>query len=218
MKRFLTRVFSGVLAVLIIYGVQAIFDLVVVPRQIEKLTGTYVTNLQYEAENVEDLLADYDFYPEEIALADLDSLTMPKYVQFREDKTYKFSYDAEAFKRNVEALFRQSFDAMYDGRDQLSDLYGIDLVSMTKAEFQAFYAELYSQDSFDTLVRVLTEDAFDYSVFASDTETGTFTIKEDKIMCTITGHTTAESLGYKLDENSLTLTYSNDTEIYTRCN
>ena len=118
MKRFLTRVFSGVLAVLIIYGVQAIFDLVVVPRQIEKLTGTYVTNLQYEAENVEDLLADYDFYPEEIALADLDSLTMPKYVQFREDKTYKFSYDAEAFKRNVEALFRQSFDAMYAVNDQ----------------------------------------------------------------------------------------------------
>lgn len=218
MKKLISRLIGAALAVLIVFGVQAVFDHVVVPRQIEKLAGTYVTVKQFDAVDVEDLLTDYDFYPEEIALADLDSLTMPKYVQFQEDKNYTISYDAEAFKDNVEALFRQTFAAMYNGRDQLCDIYDMDLTAMSEEEFLAFYAELYSQDSFDALIYVLTEDAFDYGVIAGDTETGTFTIEDDKILCTITGHTTAESMGYKLEGDTLTLTFSNDVEVYTRCN
>lgn len=217
MKKFLSRLIGAVLALLIVGGVQTVFDAIVIPRQIEKLAGTYVTVKQFDAVDVEDLLTDYDFYPEEIALADLDSLTMPKYVQFQEDKTYTISYDAEAFKDNVEALFRQTFAAMYNGRDQLCEVYDVDLTAMSEEAFFAFYAELYSQDSFDALIYILTEDAFDYNVIAGDTETGTFTIEDDKILCTITGQTTAESMGYKLDGDSLTLTYSNDTEVYTRC-
>lgn len=217
MKKLIYRLIGAGLALLIVYGVQAVFDYVVIPRQIEKLAGTYVTEKQFEAEDVEDLLTDYDFYPEEIALVDLDTLTMPKYVQFLEDKTYTFYYDADAFKANVEALFRQAFAGMYAGRSQLSELYGVDMTAMTEGEFQTFYAELYSQESFDALVSVLTEDAYDYSAIAADTEIGTFTIKEEKILCTINGTTAEESMGYKLENGTLTLTYSNDVEVYTLC-
>lgn len=217
MRKFAYRLFGAVLAILVFYGVEAIFDSIVIPRQIEKLAGTYVTEKQFEDADVDELLADYDFYPEEIALVDLDPLTLPKYVRFQEDKTYTFYYDADGFKANVEALFRQAFAGMYAGRSQLSELYGMDMTAMTEGEFQSFYAELYSQESFDALISVLTEDAYDYSAIAADTEIGTFTIKEEQILCTISGTTTEESMGYKLEDGKLTLTYSNDTEVYTRC-
>lgn len=217
MKKLITRIISAVLAVLIVYGVKAVFNGIVVPRQIEKLAGTYVTEKQFEAADVEDLLTDFDFYPEEIALVELDTLSMPKYAEFREDKTYTFYYDTDTFKANVEALFRQAFGAMYDGRSQLSAVYEVDMDAMTEEEFQAFYAELYSQESFDALVLALTEESFDYSVLAQDTENGTFTIENEQILCTIMGHSTAEGMGYKLEGETLTLTYSNDVEVYTLC-
>lgn len=218
MRKLMYRLIGAVLAFAIIYGVQAVFDLIVIPRQIEKLAGTYVTEKQFEAADVEDLLTDFDFYPEEIALVDLEGLTLPKYVRFQEDKCYTFYYDTDAFKANVEEMFRGAFADMYAGRAQIGDLYDLDMAAMTEAEFQTFYAELYSQASFDALIYTLTEDAFDYSVIAADAETGTFTIKEDKILCTITGASLEEAMGYKLDGSTLTLAFSNMDEVYTLVN
>lgn len=218
MKRFFTRLLSGVLAVLIVYGVQAVFTHVVMPKQISKLAGTYVTADPIEAETTEDILTSYDFYPEEIALVELTGLSVPKYVEFHEDKTYTFYYDTDAFRASVEEFFRAAFDSMYNGRDQLAALYEVDLAAMSEEEFQAFYAELYSQANFDALIDVLTGDAFAYDALEGDTEVGTFTIEDDNILCTIRGQSTAESMGYKLDGSTLTLTFSNDVQVYTRCN
>ena len=217
MKKLLSRILSAVVAVLIVYGVRAVFDLVVVPRQIDKLAGTYVTEEQFDAADVEELLADYDFYTEEIALVDLDGLSISKYVQFTEDKTYTFYYDVDTFKAHVEDMFRDAFADMYAGRDQLSAVYEMDMTAMTEAEFQTFYAELYSQESFDALVSVMTEDAYNYSVLEDDTEVGTFTIDDGKILCTIQGTYTAESMGYELKDGTLTLHFSNKDEVYTLC-
>lgn len=217
MKKLLSRILSAVVAVLIVYGVRAVFDLVVVPRQIDKLAGTYVTEEQFDAADVEELLADYDFYTEEIALVDLDGLSINKYVQFTEDKTYTFYYDVDTFKAHVEDMFRDAFADMYAGRDQLSAVYEMDMTAMTEAEFQTFYAELYSQESFDALVSVMTEDAYNYSVLEDDTEVGTFTIDDGKILCTIQGTYTAESMGYELKDGKLTLHFSNKDEVYTLC-
>lgn len=217
MKKLLSRILSAVIAVLIVYGVRAVFDLVVVPRQIDKLAGTYVTEEQFDAADVEELLTDYDFYPEEIALVDPDGLSISKYVQFTEDKTYTFYYDVDTFKAHVEDMFRDAFADMYAGRDQLSAVYEMDMTAMTEAEFQTFYAELYSQESFDALVSVMTEDAYNYSVLEDDTEVGTFTIDDGKILCTINGTYTAESMGYELKDGKLTLHFSNKDEVYTLC-
>lgn len=216
MSKFIGRIIGAVLAVAIIYGVQAIFTHVVVPGQIEKLAGTYVTDEYADADSVEEMLTDFDFYPEEIALADLTALSAPRYVEFSEDKTYSFYYDADGFRRNVEAFFRQTYENMYTNRADLSEVYGEDFSAMSKEEFLNYYASLYSQDSFDALIAVLTEDAYDYDYIAQDTETGTFTIEEDKILCTITGQYNAEAMGYKLSGETLTLTFTNAVETYTR--
>lgn len=218
MKRFLTRVLSGVLAVLIVYGVQAIFTHVVMPKQISKLAGTYVTEDPIDAESMEEILERYDFYPEEIALVEPAQLVVDKYVEFHEEKTYTFYYDVADFRADVENYFRDAFDSMYAGRSQLSALYELDMEAMSAEEFKAFYAELYSQASFDDLIAAFTEDAFSYDVLEDDTEVGTFTIEDGKILCTINGTYTAESMGYKLDGSTLTLTFSNDVEVYTRRN
>ncbi len=216
MKRFLSRVLGGVLAVLIVYGVQAIFTNVVMPGKIDDLAGTYVTQDYVDAETTEGLLTDYDFYTEEIALVDLNSLYAPRYVEFDTDKNYTFYYDAQGFRQNVEAFLRQAFESMYAGRDQLSAVYDVDFSAMSLAEFQSYYAELYSQPSFDELIRMLSDDAYDYDYVAQDTEVGTFTIEEDKILCTISGHINAEAMGYKLSGDTLTLTFTNSVQTYTR--
>ena len=182
MKKLLSRMLSAVVAVLIVYGVRAVFDLVVVPRQIDKLAGTYVTEEQFDAADVEELLADYDFYTEEIALVDLDGLYINKYVQFTEDKTYTFYYDVDTFKARVEDMFRDAFADMYAGRSQLSAVYETDMAAMSESEFQSFYAGLYNQATFEDLISILTADAYNYSAIAADTEVGTFTIDDGKIL------------------------------------
>lgn len=217
MKRFISRLAGALLALAIVYGVQAIFTHVVVPGQIKKLAGTYVTSEYVDAGSVEEMLTGFDFYPEEIAMADLTSLAAPRYVEFGEDKTYSFYYDADDFRSNVEAFFRQTYENMYTNRADLSEAYGEDFSAMSKTEFLDYYASLYSQESFDALITVLADDAYDYDYIAQDVETGTFTIEEDKILCTITGQTNAESMGYKLSGDELTLTFSNSVEKYTRC-
>lgn len=217
MKKLLSRMLSAVVAVLIVYGVRAAFDLVVVPRQIDKLAGTYVTEEQFDAADVEELLADYDFYTEEIALVDLDGLYINKYVQFTEDKTYTFYYDVDTFKARVEDMFRDAFADMYAGRSQLSAVYETDMAAMSEAEFQSFYAGLYNQATFEDLISILTRDAYNYSALEEDTEIGTFTIDDGKILCTIQGTYTAESMGYELKDGTLTLHFSNKDEVYTLC-
>lgn len=216
MKRFISRMIGAVLAVAIIYGVQAIFTHVVTPGKIEKLAGTYVTEDYIGAKDVEELLTGYDFYSEEIALIDRNTLCAPRYVRFTADKTYSFYYDADGFRSNVEAFLCQAFASMYARRDQLAGLYDVDFSAMTEAEFQNYYASLYSTASFDDLITALADDAYDYNYIALDMENGTFTIEEDKILCTISGQTNAEAMGYKLSGDTLTLTFTNSVQTYTR--
>lgn len=216
MKRFLGRLLGGVLAVLIVYGVQAIFTNVVMPGKIDDLAGTYVTQDYMDAESVEELLTDYEFYTEEIALIDLNTLYAPYYVEFDTDKNYTFYYDADGFRANVEAFLRQAFESMYAGREGLSEVYGEDFSVMSLAEFQNYYATLYSAESFDALMTTLADSAYDYDYVAQDKEVGTYTIEDDKILCTIAGHTNAEAMGYKLSGDTLTLTFTNMVQTYTR--
>lgn len=217
MKKLFSRLIGAVLAVLIVYGGQAAFDAIVVPRQIEKLAGTYVTEDPIDAETFEEILERYDFYPEEIALVEPAQLAADKYVEFHEEKTYTFYYDVADFRADVEKCFRDAFDSMYAGRSQLAPLYEVDMEAMSAEEFKAFYAELYSQASFDDLIAAFAEDAFSYDVLENDTEVGTFTIDDGKILCTIQGTYTAESMGYELKDGKLTLHFSNKDEVYTLC-
>lgn len=87
---------------------------------------------------------------------------------------------------------------------------------MTKEEFLGFYAEIYAAADGDAVLDLFVDNA--YEALAEDWETGTYTIRLNQIMCTITGGTGAEALKYSIDGDTLVLTYVNAVETYTRSN
>lgn len=218
MKRFFTRLLATILATLLVTFAMEGFDKITAPGKINKLSGTYVTSEALTTDTVNDILTRNDFYPEEIELIDLNSLSIPKYVEFRSDKTYTFYYDADGYRSSVKEFYRTAYARLYENRAQLSQVYGEDFTSMSEYEFQAYYAALYSCSYFEELLDTLTSNSWDYIALAQDREVGTFTIEDGQIAVTINGQFTAETIGYSLSGSSLTLTYTNGVENYTRCN
>lgn len=217
MKRFLTRLITMALVVLLVNFATEGFDKITSSKKADKLIGTYVYNETIPADTVESVLTNNDFYPEEIAMIDPSSLSIPKYVEFHSGKSYTFYYDVDAYRSNVKNFFRTAFARLYANRSQLSGIYGVDLSVMSEYEFQEFYASLYSCSYFEELLDTLTNNSWDFDSLAQDIEVGSFTIEGDKIAVTISGQYTAETIGYKLSGDSLTLTYTNGVENYTRC-
>lgn len=214
MKRFFTRVLTTALAALIVTFAMEGFDKLSSSRKIEKLVGTYMTMEAVEADTVERMLTNMDFYPEEIALIDLNSQTAPRYREFHDDKTYVSYYDVDAFRSSVETFFRNAFDRMYEGRNSLAALYDVDIVAMTKAEFQAYYASIYSHNTFEELITALASDAYNYNELTRDT--GTFSIEDSQIICHIGLPISTSVMGYELSGNTLTLRFSDAVEVYNR--
>ena len=185
-------------------------------QKIEKLAGTWTMVKADPEDEALYLLENIDFYEEEIELIDLTTLDSVYLVEFTTEKTYLFAYDADATKECVREFYVNVFDVLYENRNKLSETYGKDFGAMTEDEFFLFYAGLYGIESYEAMIDRFTETAYDYESLAEPFETGTFTIKGQKILCTITGETQAESLGYAIEGNTLTLTYSDGVEVYTR--
>ena len=211
MKKFLISILStlavSLIAAMVYYGGDALITNLFAPGKINKLAGTYYCQYHVEAESAKKILVNNDFYDEEIALADLNSLYMPRYIEFDTDKNYSFYVDATGYRSNVMAFFRQTFDRMYDNRSQLSGLYDVDLVSMSRDDFLNFYAGLYNQTSFDALIELLAT-TYDYDDLGS-VERGTYTVKGNDILTRVGGFATEESIGYKISGDTLTLTFEN---------
>lgn len=187
-------------------------------QKLEKLAGTWVMTTDDTEEQAQIMLDGLDLYEEEIALVDLTSLDYVKVVEFGIDKTYRFSCDPDGTKVCVRTFLEGVFDALYENRTALNDVYGVEFDEISKTDFQQFYADLYTQADFDALIDHMVSNAYDYDSLAESLEVGTFSITGSKIMCTISGESTAEALGYKIDGDQLTLTYSNTVEVYTRSN
>ncbi|MBO7252829.1 MAG: hypothetical protein J6V25_09430 [Oscillospiraceae bacterium] len=166
-----------------------------------------------------ELLQAIDAYDSELAAADLTSLQYVKTVTFTSEKTYRFGYDIAATKSYIRSFFDQYFNDLYQARSTLNADYGMAFDDMSKDEFFLFYADLYSCTSYEELLDTLTENAYYWDEMEIEgIETGTYTISGKKIMCTITGETIAESLGFSISGDQLTLEYVNGTEVYTRVN
>lgn len=179
------------------------------------LSGTWTMVMPDTAEQAQILLDNIELYPEEIALVDLNSLEQVKSVTF-DFGLYSFGYDVDGTLDCVRDFYLRAFDAMYEGRASLSNSYEADIANMTREEFNQFYAELYSAADFDTMIDLFTDSAYDLDSLAEPFETGTYTIKGNALMCTITGESKAESLPYEIEGNTLTLHFSNLDETYTR--
>lgn len=212
MKRLLALSLSLLLAV-------TFFGCDTTQQKIEALTGVYTATVADTEEQAKMLVENVDFYEEEIALLDMTSLECVKLVEFQADKTYRFSFDVDGTMECVRDFYLRAFENLYEGRTALNAVYsdwGVTFDDMTNDEFQAFYAELYEQTDFEALIDAFVETSYDTDKLGEDTETGTYDIVGNRIMCTIDGETEAEGMLYNLSGDSLKLTYSNAVENYTR--
>lgn len=187
-------------------------------EKMAKLAGTYTMTAVDTEEFFNSLMDSIEAYDEEIALADASSLKYVQLVTFDAEGNYSYAYDAAATEECVREFYAGYFAALYAGRTTLNDVYGGSFDDFTEEEFCQFYAELYNCADYSELIDTLVDSAYDYSTLSEPWETGTYTISGNRILCTIEGEEEAEAMGYELDGDSLTLTYSDGEEVYTKVN
>lgn len=182
----------------------------------EELAGKWAMTEKHEQSEAIYLLDMLDLYAEERTLVDLDSLTYVFMVQFGTDGSYSFYYDVEANQACVREFYLGVMDALYEGRATLSDVYGADLEPLTRDEFNQFYADVYGVASYEFLMDRFVENAYDYEALATPVEAGTYKIVGSSLYCTPEGGEDSGSIGCELSGDTLTLTYSDGEEVYTR--
>lgn len=183
---------------------------------VEELAGEWSMDIPCTQEDATYLLDMMDLYAEERAFVDLDSMKNVLIARFGEDGSYIFVCDEEANKVCVRAFYEGVMNALYDNRAELTGLYGEDVAAMSREEFNQFYADAYGVASYEFLMNRLVDNAYDYESLSAPIEEGTFKIVGSSLMCTPSGEGEAGSIGFKLDGDTLTLTYSDGDEVYTR--
>lgn len=183
-----------------------------------ELAGVWYCRADDTEEQARGLLESIEFYEEEIALVDLTGLDDVMLVEFDAEGNYHFAWYTDGIKECLREFYDGAFAALYDGRATLNDVYGLSFDDYTEEEFYLFYAELYVCADYAELLDVLVEYSYDYDSLGEPFETGTFTIDGYSLMCTITGESEAEALGYKIEGDTLTLTYADAVQVYTRGN
>lgn len=182
----------------------------------EKLYGTWEMVSYVGEDTTVTTLENFDFYPEEIALLEDPNFGIITFVEFREDGTYRFSYNLEKTKEHIHGFYVDFIGTLYENRALLVESYGDEIVTMSEAEFNQFYAELFGMTDYESLITAFVDETLDYDVLSGDYERGTYSVVLDKIMCTIEGETEAESMAYELEGDVLTLTYVDGEEVYTK--
>lgn len=182
----------------------------------EDLAGEWIMTVTSNEDDVIYLMDSMDLYEEERAFVDMSSMNDVLIATFGADGSYSFVYEVEANKACVRAFYEGVITALFDNRAELTALYGEEVADMTREEFDQFYAEIYGMTDMATLVDELVEYAYDYEALAEPIEVGTFKIVGSNLMCEPTDGNEAGSIGFKLDGDTLTLTYSDGEEVYTR--
>lgn len=180
------------------------------------LSGTWIMIEQDTVEQANVLLENIDLYEEELALADNTSLKYAWIYEFDTEGNFRQADDIEMTKQLVREFYEGVFDNLYENRASLSALYEQDLSAMTKEEMQVFYAGLYGYDTYEALMDRFVESAYKYDEW-EDYRNGYFTIKGDKLdMVDRQAGYDSYLIAYKLNGDTLTLTYSDGVEVYTR--
>jgi hypothetical protein len=182
----------------------------------EDLCGNWESLTYFDAQDTQEILEGLDFYPEEIALADLNGLCIVATVEFKTDKQYNYGYDVDATRAMAEQYFSDFLDTLYENREDLVETYGETILSMSKDAFLTAYAELFGMTSGQELIEVLAENALDYEALAESTEFGTFRLRLNDIYMKEAGASTEEYVTFKIENDTLTLIYQDGEEVYTR--
>lgn len=181
-----------------------------------KVAGSWSIKTEEQEETYDNLMEAIEWYDEEIAAVETTLYTV-KTVTFNTDKTYSFEEKAEDVKACLVEFFEGAFADLYKNRGTLAECYDTDISQLSEADFYQFYANLYSKADIDTLIEDWSNDLYDYETFVPFDE-GTYTIKGDRI--TLTPNNLLENkegyVTYKVDGNSMTLTWSDSVEVYTK--
>ena len=186
-------------------------------QKLEALTGTWTASDPVEADTVRELLSSMDFYEEEIALIDLNSLRDAYYVEFTPDQTYVFSYDVLGIKSNLYAFLSQAFHDMYENRTALNETYSMDFSDMSEADFQMFYAVIYEKEEFSSLLSALVEEAFYYDQLG-EYDGGEFDIVGNKIDFETSSAGETGRCPYEIKGNTLTISFAEGDITFTKQN
>lgn len=178
----------------------------------EKLQGTWKTTIVASDESKEKLLANFDLYEEEIALAEDVPLRYVKLLTFY-SSDYRYSFDKSETIAYLRDYFQSMMDAIYEGRTALNNVYDVDFGAMTKSDFQQFYADLYEVADYNALVETFATDMLNMD---EDIESGTYYVKSGKVYYKMKGDAEYEYCDYKVKGDTLTLNYSDVVEIYTK--
>lgn len=188
----------------------------------EDLTGSWVGTGRCDRTEAAKLLDLIELYEEEREFVDLDSLEYQKCVEFTEDGEYTFTWDAEANSACVRRFYEGVMESLYTNRSELNEVYGTDFDSMSREQFNQFYAELYGLSDYEAMIAAFTASAYDYTSMAEVKVTGEFEIDGPVLAFTPIPEdeseveAEAEVLGWKLEGGVLTLVYAASEEVYTR--
>lgn len=185
-------------------------------EKMDALAGTYTMTYTESEEWFDELMDSIDAYDEEIALVDKSTLKAVQTVTFDAQGNYSFSDDAEGTRACVRSFYEGYFDALYAGRTTLNAKYEKTFDNMTLAEFRQFFAETYNCENYEALLTTITNNAHQYDNMADPWETGTYTIRANRIYFTISGEKEAEFITYTLTGDTLTLTYSDGEQVYQK--
>lgn len=184
------------------------------------LAGTWIMYQPDSEEQVMILLESIDLYEEEIALVDKTSLRYAWIVEFDTAGNIRQAQPVDENKALVREFYEGMFDAFFEGRASLDDLYEDDLSAMSREEFDQFYATLYGFETFEALLDQFVINAYKYDEW-TDLRNGTFTFESNRLSIVDSvkdenGLPQSYSIIYKLEGDTLTLTYSDGEEVYTK--
>lgn len=179
------------------------------------LAGTWIMYEQDSEEQVMEFLESIDLYEEEIALVDKTSLRYAWIFEFDTAGNIRQAQPVDENKALVRDFYEGMFNDFFENRASLDSVYEVELSAMNQEEFQQFYADLYGFETFEALMDRFVENSYAYEEW-EDFRRGTFTFSGSNLSVTDVIENDSYNIGYKIEGNTLTLTYLDGIEVYTK--
>ncbi|MBR5381465.1 MAG: hypothetical protein IK136_02475 [Oscillospiraceae bacterium] len=187
-------------------------------EKIAKLAYTWETMEYVEPDEAKDILEYFGFEEEELAYADLETMGFVRLMTLTADKTYVQEYDVQKTCDYFRQYFDSYIETLYTHAAELTDVYSESIVEVEDAdEFRQFYAWLFDYDEYDEYLDDVVDEFVEiFELNDNLIERGTYELDKEKLKLKEEGSDTAEYVVYSVDDSTLTIEYSNDTEHYTR--
>ena len=190
----------------------------------ENLIGTWQTTERFNAERNTNFLKSFGFFDEEIEL--LNDIKFAAAKDFTlakggESDIYSFKYNEQRTREITKETFDKVFEKTFEGRETLSSIYRSNVETIKDVDkWKEYQSKNYGYSSYDEMIEdfvncTITE-YFGSDFFSKNLEEGTITVTEDKLITLPSGKEEKEEVAYSYKDGTMTLTYSNATEIYKK--